>query len=134
MGIWFTIHLQQKLIEISGRRRYDDTLAIGYFSAADGIVRIPENERTDPKYSAIERTIQPYDLFEEDKPNKWLFNLKVSKSLWKGAAISFYVNNFLNNRPLYQSKRSSPTSPIYERRNPDIFYGIDLSTTFNFLR
>lgn len=134
LGIWFTIHLQQKLIEISGRRRYDDTLAIGYFSAADGIVRIPENERTDPKYSAIERTIQPYDLFEEDKPNKWLFNLKVSKSLWKGAAISFYVNNFLNNRPLYQSKRSSPSSPVYERRNPDIFYGIDLSTTFNFLR
>lgn len=134
LGIWFTIHLQQKLIEISGRRRYDDTLAIGYFSAADGIVRIPEIERTDPKYSAIERSIQPYELNEEDKPNKWLFNLKVSKSLWKGAAISFYVNNFLNNRPLYQSKRSSLSSPVYERRNPDIFYGIDLSTTFNFLR
>jgi len=134
LGIWFTIHLQQKLIEINGRKKFDDTLAIGYFSAADGIVRIPENERTDPKYSAIERNIQPYDLFEEDRPNKWLFNLKVSKSLWKGAAISFYVNNFLNNRPLYQSKRSSPTSPIYERRNPDIFYGIDLSTTFRLLK
>ncbi|MCK9425815.1 MAG: TonB-dependent receptor [Ignavibacteriaceae bacterium] len=134
LGIWFTIHLQQKLIEISGRRRYEDTLAIGYYSASEGVVLIPVNERMDPKYSAIERTIQPYDLFEEDKPNKWLFNLKVSKSLWKGAAISFYVNNFLNNRPLYQSKRSPPSSPIYERRNPDIFYGIDLSTTFNFLR
>jgi hypothetical protein len=134
LGIWLTIHLQQKLIEISGRRRYDDTLAIGYFSAADGIVLIPENDRTDPRYSAIERTIQPNDLFEEDKPNKWLFNLKVSKSLWKGAAISFYVNNFLNNRPLYKSRRSSASAPIYERRNPDIFYGIDLSTTFNFLR
>lgn len=134
LGMWVTIHLQQKLIEITGRRKYDDTLAIGYFSAEDGIVRIPDNERSDSKYSAIERTIQPYDLLEEDKPNKWLFNLKVSKSLWKGAAISFYVNNFLNNRPLYQSKRSSPTSPVYERRNPDIFYGIDLSTTFNFLK
>ncbi len=133
LGLWLTIHLQQKLIEISGRKRYDDTLAIGYYSAAEGVVFIPENERSDPRYSAIERTIQPYDLFEEDKPNKWLFNLKVSKSLWKGAAISFYVNNFLNNRPLYKSKRSSPTSPIYERRNPDIFYGIDLSTTFNFM-
>ena len=134
LGIWFTIHLQQKLIEINGRRKYDDTLAIGYFSAVDGIVRIPENERSDPKYSAIERNIQSYDLLDEDRPNKWLFNLKVSKSLWKGAAISFYVNNFLNNRPLYQSKRSSATSPVYERRNPDIFYGIDLSTTLSFMK
>ena len=134
LGIWLTIHLQQKLIEISGRRKYEDTLAIGYFSAADGIVLIPESERSDPKYSAIERTIQPYDLLDEDKPNKWLLNLKVSKSLWKGAAISFYVNNFLNNRPLYKSRRSSASAPVYERRNPDIFYGIDLSTTFNFLR
>jgi len=134
LGIWFTIHLQQKLIEINGRRRYDDTLAIGYFSAAEGIVRIPDNERTDPKYSAIERTIQPYDLLEEDMPNKWLFNLKVSKSLWKGAAISFYVNNFLNNRPLYQTRRSPSNAPVYERRNPAIFYGIDLSTTFNFIK
>ncbi|MDP3150107.1 MAG: TonB-dependent receptor [Ignavibacteria bacterium] len=134
LGIWLTIHLQQKLIEISGRRKYEDTLAVGYFSAADGIVLIPESERSDPKYSAIERTIQPYDLLDEDKPNKWLLNLKVSKSLWKGAAISFYVNNFLNNRPLYKSRRSSASAPVYERRNPDIFYGIDLSTTFNFLR
>jgi len=134
LGIWFTIHVQQKLLEIAGRRNYADTLAIGYYSAADGVVLIPVSERTNPKYSALERNIQLYELNEEDKPNKWLFNLKVSKSLWKGAAISFYVNNFLNNRPLYKSLRSSPISPIYERRNPDIFYGIDLSTTFNFLK
>jgi hypothetical protein len=30
------------------------------------------------------------------KPNKWLFNVNVSKSLFKGAEVSFYVNNFLD--------------------------------------
>jgi len=133
LGIWFTLHLQQKIIEISGRRKYDDTLAVGYFSANDRIVLIPVNLRTSSLYEGIRRSIQPYDLAEENKPNKWLFNVKVSKSLWKGAAVSFYVNNFLNNRPLYKSQRSSPLSPIYERRNPEIFYGIDLSTTLSFL-
>lgn len=132
LGMWLTLHLQQKLIEINGRRKYDDTLAIGYYTTSGQLVLIPEEERSNPQYSSIKRTIQDFELFEEDRPNKWLFNLKVSKSLWRGAVISFYVNNFFNNQPLYRIRRSSASSPSYERRNPNIFYGIDFSSTFNF--
>jgi len=132
LGLWLTLHIQQKLFEIDGRTRYDDTLAIGYFSPDGILTYIPMEERIDVKYSALRRTVQSFELLEEDRPNKWLFNLKVSKSLWKGAAVSFYVNNFFNNRPLYKLQRSSPAAPSYERRNPDIFYGIDFSTTLNF--
>ncbi|MHC1737834.1 MAG: carboxypeptidase-like regulatory domain-containing protein [Ignavibacteriaceae bacterium] len=132
LGMWLTLHVQQKLVDIDGRRRYDDTLAIGYFSYDGEIIRIPEEERMDAKYEQIRRKIQSYELLEEDRPNKWLINLKVSKSLWKGAAISFYVNNFLNNQPLYKRLRSSEISPIYDRRNPDIFYGIDFNTTIDY--
>ncbi|NWF90026.1 MAG: TonB-dependent receptor [Ignavibacteriaceae bacterium] len=132
LGLWLTLHIQQKLIEIDGRRGYDDTLAIGYYTADNALIIIPENERANDEYTSLKRTIQDFELLEEDKPNKWLFNVKVSKSLWKGASISFYVNNFFNNQPLYKRQRSSDASPIYDRRNPDIFYGIDFSSTLDF--
>ena len=132
LGLWLTLHVQQKLIEIDGRRNYDDTLAVGFYTAENALYIIPVNQRSDETFAPLRRTIQDFELFEEDKPNKWLFNLKVSKSLWKGAAISFYVNNFFNNQPLYKRQRSSDASPIYDRRNPDIFYGIDFSSTLDF--
>jgi outer membrane receptor for ferrienterochelin and colicin len=132
LGLWLTLHVQQKLIEIDGRRNYDDTLAVGYYTAENALVIIPKDQRANESFIPLKRTIQDFELLEEDKPNKWLFNLKVSKSLWKGASISFYVNNFFNNQPLYKRQRSSTASPIYDRRNPDIFYGIDFSSTLNF--
>ncbi|MCR4417024.1 MAG: TonB-dependent receptor [Ignavibacteria bacterium] len=128
LGMWVTLHIQQKLIEIDGRRGYDDTLAIGYFTTEGKLVIIDEQFRADPKYREIRRSIEPYELNEENRPNKWLLNLKVTKSLWKGGAISFYVNNFLNNRPLYRSQRRSPSSPSFEIRNPELFYGLELIT------
>ncbi len=129
LGMWITLHLQQKLIEINGRRNYDETLAIGYYSQTGELIRIPENERGDSKYTQLRRYVEPYQLLDQDKPNKWLFNFKVSKSLWEGAAISFYVNNFFNYRPLYRNQRSSPSYPQYERRNPEIFYGIEFHSS-----
>ncbi|MGB9664206.1 MAG: TonB-dependent receptor [Ignavibacteria bacterium] len=128
LGMWFTLHIQQKLIEIDGRRGYDDTLAIGYFTTEGNLIMIDEQLRADPKFREIRQSIDPYEMNEENRPNKWLLNLKVTKSLWKGGAISFYVNNFLNNRPLYLSRRRAPTSPSYEIRNPELFYGLELIT------
>ena len=128
LGMWITLHIQQTLLEIDSRRGYDDTLAIGYYSQSWELVRINENERSNPEYVQLRRNIESYQLNDEDRPNKWLVNLKVTKSLWEGSAISFYVNNFFNNRPLYLSRRRSPSSPSYERRNPSIFYGIEFHT------
>jgi hypothetical protein len=130
LGMWITLHIQQQLLDIDGTNNLEDTLAIGYFTQKDEYVPIPEAERKDPKYDKLSQSIEPYELREEDRPNIWLFNLKVSKSLWNGAAISFFVNNFFNNRPLYKRKRSSDNYDIYERRNPPIFYGLEFQTSF----
>lgn len=130
LGMWITLHIQQKLFEIDGRRGYDDTLAIGYFTQEGKLILIPENERADTKYRELRRSIEPFELYEENRPNKWLVNIKVTKSLWKGGAISFFVNNFLNNRPLYRIQRRSPTSAAYEIRNPELFYGLEFITGF----
>ncbi|MGE5681105.1 MAG: TonB-dependent receptor [Bacillota bacterium] len=128
LGMWITLHIQQKLIEIDGRKGYADTLAIGYFTQKGETVRIPEEKRNDPIYKDLKRSIESFQLNDEDKPNKWLINIKVSKSLWSGASISFFVNNFLNNQPLYRNRRTSPDYPTYTRRNPEIYYGIELSS------
>lgn len=128
LGMWITLHIQQKLFEIDGRKGYDDTLAIGYFTQEGNLFLIPESQRSNPEFLEIRRIVEPYELNEENRPNKWLVNLKVTKSLWKGGAISFYVNNFFNNRPLYRIQRRSPASPSFEIRNPELFYGLELIT------
>jgi outer membrane receptor for ferrienterochelin and colicin len=129
LGIWITLQIQEKVIELDGRKGYGDLLPAGYYSSTGETVIIPEAERGSDKYESIQRTIEPFELNEEDRPNKFLFNLNVSKSLWDGTAVSFFVNNFFNNQPLYQLRRSSPNPPTYERRNPELFYGLDLNVS-----
>ena len=129
LGMWLTVHIQQKLLDIDGRKGYDDTLATGYYTQKGDLVVIPENERGLEKYSELKRKIQAIELNDVDRPNRFLFNIKVSKSLWQGGAVSFYVNNFFNYRPLFSSQRNDPTNPVYTRLNPEIFYGIEFGTS-----
>jgi outer membrane receptor for ferrienterochelin and colicin len=129
LGMWLTLHLQQQLFEIDGRVGYGDTLAVGYYTNKGETIILSEAERTDPMYSQLKRNVEVYELNEENRPNKFLLNLKVTKALWDGAAISFYVNNFLNNRPVYSSLRRNPNFPQYERRNIEIFYGIEFHSS-----
>ncbi|MDP4174460.1 MAG: TonB-dependent receptor [Bacteroidota bacterium] len=128
LGMWITLHIQQKAVEIYGDKGLDQTLAIGYFTQKGETIKISESERSNSKYKELQKSIEDFQLLDEDKPNKWLLNVKVSKSLWSGGSISFFVNNFLNNQPLYKRRRSSQISPTYETRNPDIYYGIELSS------
>jgi len=130
LGIWLTLHIQQQLIEIDGRNNYDDILPIAYFTQYNELIFIQEVERNLPKYQELKRSVELFELNEEDRPNIWLFNLKVSKSLWQGTSVSFFVNNFFNNRPMYMLKRRSPSLPSFERRNPPIFYGMELNLTY----
>lgn len=60
------------------------------------------------------------------KPNKWLLSLSISKSLFPGSEVSFYVNNFLDD-PAIRRYNSSPTRISEEIRNPDLYYGIEFS-------
>jgi hypothetical protein len=57
------------------------------------------------------------------KTTKWLFNINVSKSLWEGAEVSFYINNIFDDPAIWQYY-SSPTTITEVKRNPALFYGI----------
>jgi hypothetical protein len=127
LRIWLTLHLEQQVMEIDGYTGREDSLALGYYTRGGEMVWIPEEQRGADLYSNLRRTRQPYELLEEDRPSVWLVNLRVSKELWPGTELSFFVNNFLNNRPLYRSRRTDPLTYSYERRNPAIYYGLELS-------
>lgn len=127
LGTWFTINVEHKIIEIDGYRGLSDTLAVGYFDTSGETIAIPHAQRSDPRYQALWRSVNEYEVLDEIRPGRWLINLRVTKSLWRGAEASFYVNNLLNHRPLYLSRRRPPDFPAYERRNPEIFYGLVVS-------
>ncbi len=106
LGLWITLRAEQVVFEHS--QTYDQ-------APIDPAVANP----TDVANYLFSREIKL-------KPNKWLFSFNMSKSLFKGAEISFYVNNFFND---YAIRRYyiSQTQEADEKRNPDLFYGIEMS-------
>ncbi len=131
LGLWFTLSLQQIAMEKNRLTGLSDSLALGYITQDGQRHEISPSQRGSEKYSGIRRIFAQYQSTWENMPDLWLMNLRVSKELWKGSEVSFFVNNLLNYRPLYLRKRVPPGSLSYLRRNPEIFYGVELSTVFD---
>jgi len=127
LKLWFTLAIQQLAFEKDQLLGLGDSLAVGYVQKDGSIVKIPEGQRGNDEYENIRRTYDDYNYITETKPNLWLINLRVSKELWKGSELSFFVNNLFNYRPLYQRQRVPSGSISYTRRNPEIFYGVEFS-------
>ena len=127
LKLWFTIAIQQISMEKDRRLGLGDSLAVGYVQMDGTVVKIPEDERADEKYKNMRRVYSDYQYITESKPNLWLINLRVSKELWKGSELSFFVNNLFDYRPLYKRQRVPAGSISYTRRNPEIFYGVEFS-------
>lgn len=126
LGIWVTLTAQQVPLHNDKTLGYADTLAIGYWDGYAGqFVSIPEADRMNTEFDAFRLQRADYEWLVEERPNKWIFNVKVSKSLYKGAEVSLFVNNVFDDRALYRVVRSS--TPYYQRRNPEIFYGVEFS-------
>lgn len=89
-----------------------------------------QNRNTSPRdFSLLSETQLANYFFDtaiKTKPNKWLLNINVSKSLFKGAEVSFYVNNFLDD-PAIRRYNNTLTTVIEEQRNPALSYGIEFS-------
>jgi hypothetical protein len=93
LGLWVTLRAEQ--VAFQNYRNYN------LIPAANALT------------DSSEGTINPYEG-TISLGNKWLFNINISKSLYNGAEISFYVNNFLDDNA--------------DGRNPKLFYGIEFSS------
>lgn len=72
--------------------------------------------------------------FEESvktKPSKWLLSFNISQSIFKGAEVSFYVNNFLDDPAVYRYIANYKGEIAEGTRNPPLFYGIEFSMTID---
>jgi hypothetical protein len=110
LGLWITLRAEQF---VSGRNQ---TISYKPF---DANIASP---------SDVESRL--FDQEIKTKPVKWLLSFNMSKSLFKGAEISFYVNNFLDD-PAIREYYINPTTKTQETRNPELFYGIEFSMIFD---
>ncbi|MFN4110636.1 MAG: TonB-dependent receptor, partial [Ignavibacteria bacterium] len=113
LGLWVTIRAENTIFE----RRQNYNLIPINFSVI-----------TDSTKLATVKLSREFDERVKKKPAKWLFNINISKSLFKGAEISFYVNNFLDDPAIYRYQYTyDPNAITEEVRNPSLFYGIEFS-------
>ena len=125
LGIWVSVTAQQRAHYQTKSLGFTDTLAVAYYDGLrDQVIPIPESERLDAAYKNYRLTKNPIDYKALDYPSKWIFNVRVSKSLFKGAEVSLFVNNVLDDRAVYEDPR---LPGYYKTANPEIFYGIEFS-------
>lgn len=106
LGLWITLRAEQLVFE---RYQNGNLIPVDY-------ARLTPSALLSRQFL---ESIQPRYI-------KWLLNLNISKSLFKGAEVSFYVNNFLDD-PAIARYMSSPTEFNETVRNPPLFYGIEFS-------
>jgi len=127
LGAWVTLEAQQVVFDRDWYTGLDDSLAIGYLTAAGEMVMIPGQDRGSESYKNYRRVYEDYWHKTEVQKNIWLFNLRVSKALLRGTEVSFYVNNIFNYHPLYQRQRVSGSTTSYTMLNPNLYFGVEFS-------
>ncbi len=125
LGIWLSLLAQHVPHYQTRHCGYGDSLAVAYYDGlTNKTILIPQAARDDPAYLRYRLNKNPRDYRVYRYPDKWLINVRVSKSLFRGAELSLYVNNVLNDRAFYED----PYHPgFYYPGNPEIFYGIEFS-------
>lgn len=128
LGAWVTLEAQQVVFDRDKKVGLSDSLAVGYISSQGEIISIPEDERSDSTYTQLTRTYDDFWYVMENITNTWVLNLRVSKALFSGSEMSFFVNNIFNYRPLHERQRTSGVTPSYSKLNPPLYFGVEFSS------
>ncbi len=121
LGIWFTFKAQQVVLDQNLRIDHPQTSAIGYYENGKNI---PIDAETSAKME-LDRSFNPLDVAVDKSRtgSKWLFSIVASKSLFKGAEVSLFVDNIWNDPAYYLNRYGA-----YSRRNPEMFWGLAFSS------
>ena len=94
-----------------------------YLAYADGSRKefTPEM-RTNPSYKHFVISKNQSFYLREVMPPLLQTNFRLSKEILENMKLSFYVNNFLNYRPEYESQRAGS----FIRRNPSVYFGAEI--------
>jgi len=121
LGLWVTFFLQQTLFD--GDQDVIDPYpyASAYYDPIERrLISITPEQST---ALGLNRVFDDDDLELFEKPNdRFLFNVNISKSVGRGAELSLFIHNVLDDKAYYLSKSGS-----WRSRNHDIFYGVEYS-------
>ncbi len=123
LGMWVTFFVQQTLWDSDVN--YLDPIVYSpmYYDPVDG--RTVSITPAESDALGLTRTYDnpTCDLQVTKRPNdRYLFNINVSKSVGRGAELSFFVHNVFDDQAVYEDCYG-----YYQVRNPSIFYGIEFS-------
>ncbi|RMD94557.1 MAG: TonB-dependent receptor [Calditrichaeota bacterium] len=126
LGLWLTLKAQQILWDRVLKTGNPSSHAIGYY--LDGQL-IPIDAQTSTLMN-LDRSFNPLlTTVDNSRPNdKWLFSVIVSRSVFKGAEVSLFVENIFNDRAYYRTKWNT-----YSARNPEMFWGVAFSSKLDVL-
>ena len=122
LGMWVTFFVQQTLFDAD--KSYDNPILPSpmYFDPVAG--RMVYITPAESEALGFTREYDECSIGIDRRPNdRLLFNINVSKSIGRGAEISFFVHNVFDDPATYRTCANS-----YSTRNPSIFYGVEFST------
>ena len=98
-----------------------------YLTYADGSTKeFTQEMRTNLAYKHFVIPKNPNLSLREVMPPLLQTNFRLSKEILENMKLSFYVNNFLNYRPEYESQRAGS----FIRRNPSVYFGAEIKVMF----
>jgi hypothetical protein len=99
-----------------------DPFPLGFVDrAGDFNPLTPEAARIPGNADLVRQPSESY-LARDNPPPLWLMNLRLSKTLPAGLEMSFFANNVMASRPLYENPRTGG----FVQRNPPLFFGVEL--------
>ena len=104
---------------------YSGDMFVKYLSVDDGKVHdFNPSMADDPRFSYLFESVSPNREWVERRIPTLFFNITLTKEIGKFMRFSFFANNALYSRPIYQSTKN--LGSLIELGN-DIFFGFDLS-------
>ena len=121
LGIWLRFKAQQVLLDEDLNIENPTYSARGFYAAGE---HYQINKETSSRLG-LDRSFDELNTIIDRSRlgSKWLFSVTASKSLYKGAEISFFVENIFNDRAYYYSQQGT-----WSARSPEIYWGIGFST------
>ncbi len=112
LGAWVTLDIQH--IPLEHKKEV--------YRSNSTIKAIEELDREERRW--YQGMVYWYDNEFYNYSSHWLFNFRVTKSLSQKTELSIYINNIFDDRGIWKS----PFTDRLSERNPEIYYGLEVST------
>jgi hypothetical protein len=134
LGIWLTFRAQHEFYDQDLDRIVRNLEYPGIWEKGQKAYEAAQGYYMDGNYYSIDAaTSQKFGLDKshdyfylttDKRPNdRWMFSIVASKSLFKGAEVSLFVDNIFNDRAYYLNRENN-----YQSRNHEIHWGISFSS------